>query len=69
MIALDPVGAEPVLRISPGIGIVREPHPLRGPKSAVLPRKNRPKRRYGHGHLHFITFSCYRRRPTASGLR
>ncbi|MGA2430833.1 MAG: hypothetical protein ABSH13_20220 [Candidatus Acidiferrum sp.] len=21
------------------------------------------RRIYGHGHLHFITFSCYQRRP------
>jgi len=25
--------------------------------------KNRLERRYGMGHLHFITCSCYRRRP------
>ncbi|HEV2297373.1 MAG TPA: transposase [Candidatus Acidoferrales bacterium] len=24
---------------------------------------NRLERRYGQGHLHFITFSCYRRSP------
>jgi putative transposase len=25
--------------------------------------KNKLERRYGHQHLHFITCSCYRRRP------
>ncbi|HYB60730.1 MAG TPA: hypothetical protein VEH50_04545 [Methylomirabilota bacterium] len=25
--------------------------------------KNQLERRYGLGHLHFITFSCYRRLP------
>jgi putative transposase len=27
------------------------------------------KRYYGHGHLHFLTFSCYRRRPLLSSVR
>jgi len=31
--------------------------------------KNRLERRYGHRHLHFITFSCYRRRPLLSSKR
>ncbi len=36
----------------------------------MLPRKNRLERRYGLGHLHFITCSCYRRLPFfASGRR
>jgi REP-associated tyrosine transposase len=31
--------------------------------------KNRLERRYGHRHLHFITFSCYRRRRLLSSKR
>ena len=31
--------------------------------------KNRLERRYGHGHLHFITCSCYRRRPLLDSTR
>lgn len=27
------------------------------------------ERRYGHGHLHFITFSCYRRLPLLKSVR
>ncbi len=27
------------------------------------------ERRYGHGHLHFITFSCYRRLPLLKSSR
>ena len=27
------------------------------------------QRLYGHGHLHFITFSCYRRLPLLKGTR
>ena len=27
------------------------------------------KRLYGRGHLHFITFSCYRRLPLLSTIR
>ncbi len=26
-------------------------------------------RHYGHGHLHFITFSCYRRMPLLHSVR
>jgi len=28
-----------------------------------------PIRHYGHGHLHFITFSCYRRLPLLRSVR
>jgi len=28
---------------------------------------NRLERRYGLGHLHFITYSCYRRKPLLGG--
>jgi putative transposase len=31
--------------------------------------KNRLERRYGHRHLHFITCSCYRRRPLLNSKR
>jgi REP element-mobilizing transposase RayT len=27
------------------------------------------KRYYGRGHLHFVTFSCYRRRPLLGTIR
>jgi putative transposase len=27
------------------------------------------KRHYGHGHLHFVTFSCYRRLPLLGGVQ
>jgi putative transposase len=31
--------------------------------------RNRLKRYYGRGHLHFLTFSCYRRRPLLGSVR
>jgi putative transposase len=31
--------------------------------------KNRLERRYGQHHLHFITCSCYRRRPLLGGAK
>jgi REP element-mobilizing transposase RayT len=41
----------------------RVPHPCRRQGCAALTRPitNKLERRYGHGHLHFITCSCYRR--------
>ena len=30
---------------------------------------NKLIRRYGHGHLHFITFACYRRLPLLRSVR
>ena len=30
---------------------------------------NKLIRRYGQGHLHFITFTCYRRRPLLRSVR
>jgi putative transposase len=31
--------------------------------------RNKLKRFYGQGHLHFLTFSCYRRRPLLGSAR
>src|SRR5271169_1284009 len=31
--------------------------------------RNKLKRFYGQGHLHFLTFSCYRRRPLLGTVR
>jgi len=31
--------------------------------------RNKLKRHYGHGDLHFLTFSCYRRRPMLGTVR
>ena len=45
------------------------PHPLVF-KGAVFPlMRNKLKRYYGQGHLHFLTFSCYRRRPLLGSAR
>ena len=42
----------------------RVPHSLRGLQRVREARmKNRLERWYGQGHLHFITCSCYRRKP------
>lgn len=35
----------------------------------MLPLKNQLERRYGQRHLHFITCSCYRRRPLLGAAR
>jgi putative transposase len=35
----------------------------------ILALKNRLERRYGQHHLHFITCSCYRRRPLLRSVR
>ena len=42
----------------------RVPHPSTSKGAGVRPVVRNPLvRYYGHGHLHFLTFSCYRRRP------
>jgi len=43
-------------------GDTRVPHPSPSKGAGVRPRRNPLVRYYGHGHLHFLTFSCYRRR-------
>jgi len=35
----------------------------RGCATVAHPMHNKLERRYGHPHLHFVTCSCYRRRP------
>jgi putative transposase len=47
------------------------PHPLWFSKGAGVspPMKNKLQRYYGRKELHFITFSCYQRRPFLSSLR
>jgi REP-associated tyrosine transposase len=52
--------------------VLRVPHPCGVRKGAcfgVLALKNRLERRYGQCHLHFITCSCYRRRPLLRSAR
>ena len=39
------------------------PHPLVCKGAGFSSMRNPLRRYYGHGHLHFITFSCFRRRP------
>ena len=41
----------------------RVPHPSISKGAGVPVHRNPLKRYYGLGHLHFLTFSCYRRRP------
>ena len=38
-------------------------------KASPSTMRNRLKRYYGMGHLHFLTFSCYRRRPLLATVR
>jgi len=49
------------------------PHSLRfsakGARGVDFALKNRLERRYGQGHLHFITRSCHRRRPLLGSMR
>jgi REP-associated tyrosine transposase len=40
----------------------RVPHPSVSKGAGVRVRRNPLVRYYGEGHLHFLTFSCYRRR-------
>jgi putative transposase len=39
------------------------PHPLLSKGAGVRPGRNPLKRYYGHRDLHFVTFSCHRRKP------
>jgi REP element-mobilizing transposase RayT len=39
------------------------PHPSLSKGAGVRPIRNQLKRYYGRGDLHFVTFSCYRRKP------
>jgi putative transposase len=41
----------------------RVPHPLVSKDAGVRPLRNPLVRYYGRGDLHFVTFSCYRRKP------
>ncbi len=41
----------------------RVPHPLLSKGAGVRPIRNPLVRYYGHGDLHFVTFSCHRRKP------
>jgi putative transposase len=41
----------------------RVPHPLLSKGAGVRPLRNPLVRYYGRGDLHFVTFSCYRRKP------
>jgi putative transposase len=46
------------------------PHPCAFPRVRVLTWMRNPlKRYYGKGDLHFVTFSCYRRRPFLATAR
>jgi len=47
------------------------PHPLlwKGAVLRVSDLRNKLVRIYGQGHLNFVTFSCYRRRPLLGRLR
>jgi putative transposase len=40
----------------------RVPHPSSSKGAGVRPLRNPLVRYYGQDHLHFLTFSCYRRR-------
>lgn len=40
-----------------------------GFKGAGFSSRRNPLRRYGRGDIHFVTFSCYRRRPFLGTLR
>jgi putative transposase len=42
------------------------PHPWFGRVRVLTLQRNPLKRHYGRGDLHFVTFSCYRRRPLLS---
>ena len=41
----------------------RVAHPLVSKGAGVRPLRNALKRYYGRGDLHFVTFSCHRRKP------
>jgi putative transposase len=46
-----------------GGGDRRVPHPLVSKGAGVRPIRNPLVRYYGRGDLHFVTFSCHRRKP------
>jgi len=48
---------------------VRVPHPSISKGAGVRPLRNPLVRYYGQGHLHFLTFSCYRRRAYLGARR
>src|SRR5215510_4090339 len=48
---------------------VRVPHPSVSKGAGVRVRRNPLVRYYGEGHLHFLTFSCYRRRRYLAAQR
>jgi putative transposase len=50
-------------------GDARVPHPLVSKGAGVRPIRNPLVRYYGRGDLHFVTFSCYRRRPYLESRR
>jgi putative transposase len=56
--------------IGPLVLVLWVPHSRRGEGAGFdLAVKNRLERRYGQRHLHFITCSCYRRRPLLNAPR
>jgi hypothetical protein len=47
----------------------RHPRLRRACATVAQAMRNKPERRYGQRHVHFITCSCYRRRPLLGAAR